>query len=114
MCFSANASFAASGVLAAVGAASIRETKTKRGLLYAFIPLIFAIQQFVEGLQWLTRPGAWSVFLAYGFLFFRSYPLAGLRSGFGLFDRNASPQEKAAWLFYRIRGSCLGLFACLS
>jgi hypothetical protein len=71
MCFSANASFAASGVLAAVGAASIRENKTKRGLMYASIPLLFAVQQLIEGFQWLSQgPGFWSMALAYGFLFF--------------------------------------------
>lgn len=71
MCFSANASFAASGVLAAVGAAAIRENKLKRGLMYALIPLLFSIQQLIEGFQWLaTAGGAWSQALGYGFLFF--------------------------------------------
>lgn len=71
MCFSANASFAASGVLAAVGAASVRESKTRRSLPYALIPLLFSVQQLIEGFQWLAAPsGSWNVFLAYGFLFF--------------------------------------------
>lgn len=69
MCFSANASFAASGVLALVGAASLRETKTARGRMYAAIPFIFAIQQLIEGFQWLAdKPGQWSLGLAYVFL----------------------------------------------
>jgi hypothetical protein len=71
MCFSANASFAASGVLAVVGAASVSQTKTKRGIMYAAVPLVFAVQQLIEGFLWLTPgSGAASKALAYGFLFF--------------------------------------------
>ncbi len=71
MCFSANASFAASGVLTVVGAASVRENKLKRGLMYALIPLLFAAQQFIEGWQWLSVQGSEpSRLLGYGFLFF--------------------------------------------
>jgi len=71
MCFSANASFTASGVLAVIGTASIAKTKTKRGLMYAAVPLLFAVQQLIEGFEWLTpKPSALSMSLAYGFLFF--------------------------------------------
>ncbi len=71
MCFSANASFAASGVLTVVGAASVSQTKTRRGLMYAAVPLVFAVQQLIEGFLWLTPGhGAMSTILAYGFLFF--------------------------------------------
>ena len=71
MCFSANASFAAGGVLAAVGAATIKENKFKRGLVYALIPLLFATQQIIEGFQWLSEKGGmWSQIFGYGFLFF--------------------------------------------
>lgn len=70
MCFSANASFVASGVLAVAGAAAIKETRTRRALPYAFIPLLFAIQQFIEGWQWLSAKNGGSEFFGYGFLFF--------------------------------------------
>jgi hypothetical protein len=71
MCFSASASFTASGVLTVIGVGSVAQTKTKRGLMYAAVPLVFAVQQLIEGFEWLAPVGsAASVALAYGFLFF--------------------------------------------
>ncbi len=59
MCFSATASFVASAGLAAIGVASIRKVKDKQQMPLASIPIIFAVQQFAEGLVWLsvTRDG---------------------------------------------------------
>jgi len=54
MCFSAVASFAASSVLAVVGVATVRVTKDPRQKLFASIPLLFAIQQVVEGFVWFS------------------------------------------------------------
>ncbi len=54
MCFSATASFTASGVLAAVGVLTLREAKTKKELPLASIPFLFAIQQGIEGVVWLS------------------------------------------------------------
>ena len=69
MCFSAEASFAAAGGLGVAGAASFKFA-TRRERLIAVIPLIFAVQQLLEGLQWLTiRFGSPSLIAGYGFLF---------------------------------------------
>lgn len=54
MCFSAPASFVASGILAAGGVASLHETRDVRTAPLASFPLIFAAQQAVEGMVWLT------------------------------------------------------------
>lgn len=53
MCFNANVSFGASVVIGIIGIATIRKAKAPQ---YAFagIPLLFAIQQFVEGILWLA------------------------------------------------------------
>jgi hypothetical protein len=56
MCFSANASFGASVVLSVIGIASIKKTHHTSQLLFASIPLIFAVQQAAEGVLWLTLP----------------------------------------------------------
>lgn len=70
MCFSANASFAASGALAVAGAATIGKAKSRRQIMYAAIPLIFSVQQAIEGLQWLaSKDGASNPLLGYIFLF---------------------------------------------
>lgn len=54
MCFSAEASFGVGVVLTVTGIASIRKTKSHNQLLFASIPLLFAVQQFSEGFLWLS------------------------------------------------------------
>lgn len=59
MCFSPVASFIASGALSVIGVASIqsvlrRGTKARGELVFASIPLVFAAQQLVEGVVWLS------------------------------------------------------------
>ncbi|CAN5442122.1 hypothetical protein BH09PSE4_BH09PSE4_16640 [soil metagenome] len=57
MCFSATASFVASGVLATIGVATLRHVREPRTLLFASVPLLFAAHQFSEGLVWLGLDG---------------------------------------------------------
>lgn len=54
MCFSATASFTASAVLGVVGAVTLGKTKNRRAWLLSAVPLLFALQQFVEGLLWVS------------------------------------------------------------
>ena len=56
MCFSANASFVAGIVLTSIGIGAIRKTQHPSQILFASIPLIFAVQQITEGFLWLTLP----------------------------------------------------------
>ena len=56
MCFSATASFVACGVTGAVGLGTIVRARSTNELPLAAIPLIFAVQQGIEGLLWLTLP----------------------------------------------------------
>jgi len=53
MCFSAQASFGASAVLGIMGMYALRKAKQKEVFL-AVIPLLFGIQQFFEGVVWIT------------------------------------------------------------
>ncbi|MFA5936120.1 MAG: DUF6629 family protein [Patescibacteria group bacterium] len=70
MCFSASASFAASGGLTLIGAACLHEAEKKEKFL-ALVPFLFAIQQALEGFQWLSiGSGSAHPALGYGFLFF--------------------------------------------
>lgn len=70
MCFSATASFVASGGLLTLGAATWAVARKKDQILIA-IPLLFGIQQAFEGVQWLYLDrGSTSPFAGYGFLFF--------------------------------------------
>ncbi|HXS35322.1 MAG TPA: DUF6629 family protein [Flavipsychrobacter sp.] len=54
MCFSAGASFSAGVVLSIIGAASIYSSKTTPQRVFACIPVIFSVQQFIEGILWLA------------------------------------------------------------
>ena len=54
MCFSATASFAAGGFLLGLGTLTLRWARTLRERPFAAIPLLFAIQQLIEGVIWLT------------------------------------------------------------
>lgn len=58
MCFSATASFIAFGVTGAIGLASVSRIRSSNELPLAAIPLVFASQQGIEGLLWLTLPVA--------------------------------------------------------
>src|SRR5487761_626554 len=60
MCFSATANFVGSGVLGAVGVVTLTKVKHKRELLFAALPVLFAIHQFIEGFVWLGLDGIFS------------------------------------------------------
>ena len=57
MCFSPTASFASSAVLAAIGVATLRHVREPRTILFASVPMLFALHQFTEGLVWLGLQG---------------------------------------------------------
>lgn len=54
MCFSATASFSAGIVLLSVGVLAVKSARRPSELPLAAIPLLFAIQQLIEGVVWLT------------------------------------------------------------
>lgn len=54
MCFSATASFVAGTTLVAAGTVVLRRARRRAELPYAAIPLLFGIQQLIEGVIWLT------------------------------------------------------------
>ncbi|MCL5875419.1 MAG: hypothetical protein M1114_03035 [Candidatus Dependentiae bacterium] len=78
MCFSATASFTAAAGLSIVGLVSLvslyNSVNKHRLAMIALVPLLFAIQQAIEGALWLTFNGqldsSYLRILPYGFLFF--------------------------------------------
>ena len=54
MCFSAEASFAGSAVISAIGVAALTKVKKPEQVPFAVIPFIFGIQQCAEGVLWIT------------------------------------------------------------
>lgn len=57
MCFSAKASFIASLGLTVVGTLTLLQVRTRAQRFFAAIPLLFATQQFSEGILWLSLTG---------------------------------------------------------
>ena len=57
MCFSATANFVGSGVLGAVGVVTLTKVRHRRELLFAALPTLFAVHQFIEGFVWLGLDG---------------------------------------------------------
>lgn len=69
MCFSATASFAAGGALSAAGLVTLRKA-TKRELMLASIPLLFGLQQLIDGVVWVTpETSAVHTVAVYGYSF---------------------------------------------
>jgi hypothetical protein len=60
VCFSAAANFTGSGVLGTLGVLTLTKVKHRRELLFASLPALFAIHQFIEGFVWLGLDGVLS------------------------------------------------------
>ncbi len=54
MCFSAVASFTSGAILVTAGAFTLSHVRSRASLPFAMIPLLFGIQQGIEGVVWLT------------------------------------------------------------
>jgi len=74
MCFSAQASFVTAAITGAIGIVTLTKVNEPRELPFAATPLLFALQQAVEGLLWLNLPsapdGSLTTMLTFLYLFF--------------------------------------------
>jgi len=78
MCFSAEVSFATAAVLIPTGVVCLKQSIRINRLYWAFaiLPLLFGMQQLLEGVVWLTVNSEQSYLLwpaAFGFLFFSHF-----------------------------------------
>jgi hypothetical protein len=60
VCFSAAANFVGSGVLGTIGVLTFTKVRHRRELLFASLPTLFAVHQFIEGFVWLGLDGVLS------------------------------------------------------
>jgi len=65
VCFSANANFVGSAVLGSIGVVTLTKVKHRRELLFASLPTLFAVHQFIEGFVWLGLDGIFSPAVAH-------------------------------------------------
>jgi len=71
MCFSATASFVAGGVLSATGGLALAKAKTKKERPFVGVPLLFGIQQTIEGVIWISFGSPiLNTVMTYAYLFF--------------------------------------------
>jgi hypothetical protein len=66
MCFSAAANFVGSSVLATMGVVTFTKVRHRRELLFAALPTMFAVHQFIEGFVWLGLDGMMSPAVTHG------------------------------------------------
>jgi hypothetical protein len=112
MCFSASASLIAGVLLSAIGVATIKKTRRREEIPLAAIPLLFGIQQFIEGMLWLSFrfeiPLLNSV-MTYAFTFF-SHVLWPIFVPFAILMVETGPwRRKIIWVF-QITGAAVGLY----
>jgi len=65
VCFSATANFVGSGALGAIGVVTLTKVKHRREILFASLPALFAVHQFIEGFVWLGLDGILSLKVAH-------------------------------------------------
>lgn len=110
MCFSAGASFAASGALA-VAAGANAKTKPDQSLrLLAAIPLLFSVQQFIEGVQWVIPKGTTlSLVLGYAFLAF-AFVLWPAYMPIAMISAEPNPRRKRFMRLFAVLGVIIALY----
>jgi hypothetical protein len=113
MCFSAGASFTAGAVISAIGIATVAKVSNPAQKLFAFIPLLFGIQQLAEGCVWLTmqNPGHEVIQKTSMYLFLIAadvlWPV--MIPGSLLLMEENKKRRKALWVFFSA-GAVLSLY----
>lgn len=116
MCFSPTASFTAAAVLGGIGILTLKETKYPNEVPLALFPLLFAIQQFIEGLLWLNllHHGDWDTQLlligSYAFFAGVIWPIY-VPVSISMLEPN--PDSKRTMLLIALIGAALASYAGL-
>ncbi|MDQ2666667.1 MAG: hypothetical protein M3Z05_11725 [Gemmatimonadota bacterium] len=112
MCFSATASFVAGTTLSVVGVATITKVEQRSELPFALIPLLFGIQQLIEGVIWLTFSHDLPLIkqtMTYVYSVF-SHVLWPIYIPFAFRVLETTPWRRAAMLWFQGIGLAVGLY----
>ncbi len=112
MCFSATASFIAGVSLTAIGVATVKMARRKTEIPFAMIPLLFGIQQLIEGMLWLSfkfEAPLLNVSMTYLFTFF-SHVLWPIFVPLSIGLMETVPWRKKVILAFQITGGAVGLY----
>ncbi len=112
MCFSATASFTAGSVLTAIGVVTLTKTERPSEVPFAMIPLLFGVQQLIEGIVWLTfsadAPQLRQV-TTYAYSVF-SHVLWPIYIPFAFRVLETAPWRRSAMLWFQAAGIAVGLY----
>jgi len=110
MCFSAAASFAAGGALSVAGGLTLVQVKKKTELPFASIPLLFGIQQAIEGAVWLSfGTPVFNAVATYAYSIF-SHVLWPIFVPIAVFFIETDPKRKNILRFFSLFGLGVGLY----
>jgi len=112
MCFSATASFIAGVSLSAFGAFTVKMAKRKEEIPFAMIPLLFGIQQLIEGVLWLSfhyGAGVLNASVTYIFTLF-SHVLWPVFIPYAIGLVEVVPWRIKTLLAFRYMGGAVGLY----
>lgn len=117
MCYSAEASFVASGVLAGTSVAISRLPREKNSLPLTAIPAIFAVHQFIEGTIWLNQgkfpPPAYQAGAVFAYVLI-AYVFWPLFIPFAAYRTEAVKKRRILMLLCQVVGLGTGLVYLLS
>src|SRR3989344_2212809 len=110
MCFSATASFVAGGALSVAGGLTLAQVKKKPSLPFASIPLLFGIQQAIEGAVWLSfGASVLNTVMTYAYSLF-SHVLWPIFVPFSVFLIEIDPVRKQVLSLISILGLAVGAY----
>lgn len=112
MCFSATASFIAGASLLAIGLLTIKQVRQKNEIPFALIPILFGVQQLIEGVLWLSfkfNAPLINVIMTYSFTLF-SHVLWPIFVPFSIGLLESVPWRKKVIRVFQITGGVVGLY----
>lgn len=112
MCFSATASFMAGIGLSVVGVATLKKASRRGEIPFAMIPLLFGVQQIIEGVLWLSlRSGAalLAVIATYVFSLF-SHVLWPIFVPFSIWLLEVMPWRRMVIAGFQVIGLSIGFY----
>src|SRR5450759_4128683 len=112
MCFSATASFIAGVSLSVLGVATVKKAERKAEIPFAMIPLLFGVQQIIEGMLWLSfrfDAPLLNVIMTYVFTLF-SHVLWPLYVPFSIGLMESVVWRKKVISAFQITGIAVGLY----
>ena len=112
MCFSATASFVAGISLSAIGVLTLKKVSRRAEIPFAMIPLIFGIQQIIEGMLWLSfryEAPLLNVTMTYAFTMF-SHVLWPMYVPFAIGLVETVAWRKKVMMVFQLIGVTVGLY----